>query len=70
MLAMDPCASMTVISAFGYVLSIPSVAVLMFITGLIISVRAQMTINTNYSWTLEISKIRSSHDHGTAGEVN
>jgi protein-S-isoprenylcysteine O-methyltransferase Ste14 len=30
------------------------VAVIMFITGLIITVSAQVTMNTNYSWTLEI----------------
>jgi protein-S-isoprenylcysteine O-methyltransferase Ste14 len=30
------------------------VGVIMFIIGLIISISAQVTINTNYSWTLEI----------------
>jgi protein-S-isoprenylcysteine O-methyltransferase Ste14 len=30
------------------------VGAIMFIIGLIISINAQMTINTNYSWTLEI----------------
>jgi len=30
------------------------VGAIMFIIGLIISISAQMTINTNYSWTLEI----------------
>ena len=29
-------------------------AIMMFIIGLIISISAQVTINTNYSWTLEI----------------
>jgi protein-S-isoprenylcysteine O-methyltransferase Ste14 len=30
------------------------VAIMMFIIGLIISISAHLTINTNYSWTLEI----------------
>lgn len=39
----------------GLVLSpLTGVAVLMFVTGLVISVWAQVTMNTNYSWTLEI----------------
>ena len=39
-------------------------AIAMFIIGLIISVHAQVTINTNYSWTLEI---REGHTLGENG---